>query len=237
MNKLSFSDGEFPKPEAFRQELSIREIDWIAPEDLAVVDLIELYLEISGAFSMDHGVVVQFLAASAGPGSTEVALDMAWVASGFLGKKILVLNCTQSDWAPAASIKSTVLHDGTVHPVSIHRDLVKVIGRDMYLTDWRSWSGWQGPPVNVAEIHSHLRSLCAYFEMIVVVAPSADSEPLGAVLARYVDGNIIIIEAEQTRRSSAVRLREVLSRCGKPTLGAILHDRQNHIPRWMGSVL
>ena len=66
-----------------------------------------------------------------------------------------------------------------------------------------------------------------------MVPPPADLDPLGAILARCVDGSIVVIEAERTRRSSAIRLRELLTRSGRPIVGAVLHDRHNHVPPWL----
>lgn len=237
MKKLSFAQDTFSDLGLLRHGLAVREIDWIVPEDLAIVDLIELYLEIDQALSADHGTIVQFVGASAGPGAAEVALDMAWAAVSVLGKKLLVLNCTQSPWTRPLDHIATALEDGSVQPIPIHDDLVKISGREMYLADLRNWQGANGALTKIDEIRSHLDEFCRYFDMVVMVAPPADSDPLGAILASRVDGNILVIEAEQTRRSAAIRLRQILTRCGRPILGAVLYDRQNHIPRWFARML
>ncbi len=237
MNKLSFAPNDSSHLGLLRHGFGIRETEWSVPEDLAVVDLIELYLEINSALSSDRGVVVQFVGASAGSGSAEVALDMAWASASILGKKLLVLNCTQSQWTQPLDHISTIREDGSIRPILVHDDLVKITGQEMYLADLRSWHGKSGTFTKVDEIRAHLDEFCAYFDMVVLVAPPADSEPLGAILASHVDGNVLVIEAEQTRRSAAIRLRQVLSRCGRPIVGAVLHDRQNHIPQWLARLL
>ncbi|MDR3437268.1 hypothetical protein [Telmatospirillum sp.] len=237
MKKLSFAHDDFPDLGLFRHGLAVREIEWIVPEDLAVVDLIELYLEIDSAFSIDRGVVIQFIGASAGPGATEVALDMAWTAVSILGKKVLVLNCTQSQWTRALDHKADLQGDAAIHPISVHDDLMKVAGHEMYMADLKGWSGQSDTLAKTSDIKGPLEESCRYFDMVVMVAPPADSEPLGTILSGQVDGNILVIEAEQTRRSAAIRLREILSRCHRPMLGAVLHDRQNHIPHWMARFL
>jgi Mrp family chromosome partitioning ATPase len=56
---------------------------------------------------------------------------------------------------------------------------------------------------------------------------------LGTIMARHVDGNILVVEADYTRRAEAMRLREVLVRSGRPLIGAILNNRHNHLPLWL----
>ena len=90
MTKLNIAPEPFRDPVPPWQDHEVREVDWPVPEDLAMVDLIELYLEIDAVLDIDRGMAIQFLAAGAGPGASEIALDMAWAAASVLGKKMLV---------------------------------------------------------------------------------------------------------------------------------------------------
>lgn len=236
MKKLSFAQEDFTDIGLLRTGLATRETEWEVPEDLAVVDLIELYLEIESSLDMERGTVVQLIGASGGPGSALIALDMAWAAVSVLGKKVLVLNCTRNRWTMQNG--QTVTDDGgEVHPMSTNGDLVKVAGHELYMADMLNWHGKSLARSKSEEISTHLREFCHAFDMVVVVPPPADSDPLGAIMARCVDGSILVIEAEHTRRSSAIRLREILSRSGRPIVGAVLHDRQNHIPPWLATMM
>jgi len=236
MKKLSFAQEDIADLGLLRTGLAARETEWEVPEDLAVVDLIELYLEIESSLDMERGTVVQFVGASGGPGSALIALDMAWAAVSVLGKKVLVLNCTRNRWTMENSHRVED-EEGSVHPISTNGDLVKVSGHELYMADMLNWHGKSLSRSKNEEISAHLREFCHSFDMVVVVPPPADSDPLGAILARCVDGSILVIEAEQTRRSAAIRLREILSRSGRPIVGAVLHDRQNHIPPWLASMM
>jgi Mrp family chromosome partitioning ATPase len=236
MKKLSFAQDDFADLGLLRTGLAARETEWEVPEDLAVVDLIELFLEIESALDMERGTVVQFIGASGGPGSALIALDMAWAAVSVLGRKVLVLNCTRNRWTMENS-HTVPNEEGSIHPISTNGELVKVAGHELYMADMLNWHGKSLSRSKNEEISTHLREFCHSFDMVVVVPPPADSDPLGAILARCVDGSILVIEAEQTRRSAAIRLREILSRSGRPIVGAVLHDRQNHIPPWLASMM
>ena len=236
MKKLNFAQEDYADLGLLRTSVATRETEWEVPEDLAVVDLIELYLEIESSLAMDRGTVVQFIGASGGPGSALIALDMAWAAVSVLGKKVLVLNGTRSRWTMEAS-RTVADSEDSVHPMSTHGDLVKVAGHELYMANMQNWHGKALSRSKNEEITGHLREFCLAFDMVVVVPPPADSDPLGAIMARCVDGSILVIEAEYTRRSSAIRLREILSRSGRPIVGAVLHDRQNHIPPWLATMM
>jgi len=240
MKKLGFAaDDEAGDLGLLAQGLVLREVDWAAPEDLAIVDLVELFLEIdSGLDSAEGGKVVQLIGASSGHGCAMVALDLGWAAVSFLDKKVLVLNCGKAPLAKMiAHHRAQPLESATLQPMSSSDDLVKVSDHELYMGDLRQWRNQRGSHPKAEEIRNHLEEFRSYFDMVVVAAPPADSDPLGAVLARHVDGNVLVIEAEWTRRSSAVRLREILTRCGRPILGTVLHDRQSHIPDWLARLL
>lgn len=236
MTNLSLAPNEPPNRDVGIPVRVVHETDWVVPEDLPVVDLIELYLSIETALSAERGVTIQFIGAADSYGSTEVALDMAWTAASMLGRKLLVLNCTSSEWVRTAETIPPA-SDPARHPGRADDELTKVSGREMYLADLRTWTGKSVALARVDEIGAHLAEFCRYFDMVVMVAPPADSDPLGAVLAGHVDGNVLVIEAEQTRRGAAIRLRQTLARCGRPILGAVLHDRQHHMPAWLARLL
>ena len=54
MKKLSFAQEDLADLGLLRSGLAARETEWEVPEDLAVVDLIELYLEIESALDMNR---------------------------------------------------------------------------------------------------------------------------------------------------------------------------------------
>lgn len=222
---------EYSERDLLRHGHGFREVEFNAPDDLLIVDLIELYMEIKYALPDDRGLVVQFVSANSSLDSEQIALDMAWACASVLGRKILILNCTRS------RRRAISVADSPVQPMTTEDGMVKVSGQEMYLADLRGWHTKTGALAATDEIDSHLDELRTFFDMIVMVAPAADSDPLGAVLAQHVDGNVIVLEAERTRRSAAIRLRRMLSRSGRPIVGAVLNNRRNYIPRWLARFL
>ena len=231
MKRTNLALEEYSERNLLRHGHGFREVEFNAPDDLLIVDLVELYMEIQYALPEEGGLVVQFISATSGSDSEQIALDMAWACASVLGRKILILNCTKSR-RPALTVA-----DSPVQPMTAGDGMVKVAGQEMYLADLRGWHTKTGALAATDEIDEHLDELRTFFDMVVMVAPAADIDPLGAVLAQHVDGNVIVLEAERTRRSAAIRLRQILSRSGRPIVGAVLNNRRNYIPHWLARFL
>jgi Mrp family chromosome partitioning ATPase len=73
----------------------------------------------------------------------------------------------------------------------------------------------------------------AAYDLIVIDAPPATTSPHGLALARYVDGVVLVLAAEDTRWPVADRVKQSIERSGGRVLGVVLNKRQYHIPRWV----
>jgi hypothetical protein len=233
MRKANLAIGELDEPILLQPGRRFREVPFAAPDDLPIVDLVELYVEIESSLGGGSGLIVQFVTATSGFDSEQVASDMAWTGASVLGRRLLVISCNPPHQAGddksgrAQTFRLTTLED----------ELVKVEGHELYFGDLRSWHAQNGTLLSGADIDRHLEELCRLFDMIVLVAPPADRDPLCTVLARHVDGNVIVLEAERTRHFAAIRLREMLARSGRPIVGTVLNNRRNYIPRWLAKLL
>jgi hypothetical protein len=214
---------------------SIREIDWPVPEKSAISNLVQLYTEVENSLRETGGLLVQFVSVSAGHGNELVALDMAWAGATMLGRDILVLNATRSVgevWDENTRVDGPAPGQAG-RPLALETHLMKVMGRSLYVADLRDVCGNSRALAAVDEIVANLRKLAPMFDMIIIAAPSSDVDPFSTALARQVDGNIMVVEAERTRRSEAVNVRQILGRSGRPLLGAVLNNRRSHTPNWL----
>jgi hypothetical protein len=56
---------------------------------------------------------------------------------------------------------------------------------------------------------------------------------LGVLLSRFVDGNILVLEAGRTRAPVAVELRNSLSASGGIVVGSVLTRYRSPAPKWL----
>ena len=235
MKNATFAVGEIAEHSFISAGRSVREIEFTPPEGLPVADLVEMYVNIEAALGHRNRVVVQFASMSPRPGTEQIASDLAWVGASVLGRRILLLTSTMPPQAITDS--EEVSPGGSLNFTSWNQEFVKLAGYEAYLGNLRGWRSPAGTMISSTEIDRHLNELSLYFDMVMIAPPPFDHDPLGTVLARHVDGNIIVIGAEHTRRFAAIRLREILTRSGQPIVGAVIGGQKNYLPRWLARLL
>jgi len=240
MNKTEVATDQFSVRSSPRLSSSIREVDWPIPTGMGITDLVELFTQVENGLSADGGSIVQFVSISAGCNSERVAFDMAWAGAAILGRDVLVLNAAGSlgglpygIWRGDEPRSAEVAQETVGKAVSLEDHLVKVAGHGLYLADMNTACGGRNALKVTNEVVISLRKLSVLFDMIVVVSPPTDDSPFGVTLARHVDGNILVVEAEKTRRSAASKMCQILARSGRPLLGAVLNNEKRHVPNWL----
>ena len=71
------------------------------------------------------------------------------------------------------------------------------------------------------------------FDHVVIDAPPLDEAPGSAVLAGKVDGVILLVDAQRTRRKIALRAKQRIESAGGNVIGCVLNRRRYHLPRWL----
>src|SRR5271155_4152006 len=94
MKKMILSVEKASRLGLLWHDLVLQEVDLNVPDDLEIVDLIELYLDIESSLAFETRKVVQFVGATAGFGGEQIALDLSWAATSVLGKKVFLLDCS-----------------------------------------------------------------------------------------------------------------------------------------------
>lgn len=84
--------------------------------------------------------------------------------------------------------------------------------------------------LNSDRMKNRLREIRSEFEYVVMNAPPLNAFADGMVLGRLVDGVVLVLEANATRRGTALRVTESLRTTSIPLLGAVLNNRTFPIP-------
>ena len=84
--------------------------------------------------------------------------------------------------------------------------------------------------VNSDRLRDRLAELREEFDYLLVSAPPLSDFADGMVLGRMMDGVVLVLEADTTRREAAVRVTEGLRNSRIPVLGAVLNNRTFPIP-------
>ncbi len=94
---------------------------------------------------------------------------------------------------------------------------------------------WWVPPRSASQDPCHRTSLSAYmaelrreFEYSIVAAPASTVSSVAQEMARFADGIILVLSAQHTRRTTALKVKSALGRVR--LLGTVLSDREFPMP-------
>jgi Mrp family chromosome partitioning ATPase len=91
--------------------------------------------------------------------------------------------------------------------------------------------------LNSRNMKSRMDDLRSEFGYILIDAPPMNFYADAVALAQATDGIVLILEANSTRRESALRITEQLQAAGVPVLGAVLNKRTFPIPQILYRIL
>jgi capsular exopolysaccharide synthesis family protein len=71
------------------------------------------------------------------------------------------------------------------------------------------------------------------FDFILIDAPPITKFSEAGLVAKLVDGAVIVVEAGETRKKVAMKVKKELQSLGVEILGAVLNRRKFYIPKWI----
>lgn len=206
------------------------------PHGLATGDLVRLHHSLAQSLETDAGAVVQFISPEREAGTEQVVYDLAYISSAWLGKRVLFVNGSGmrlDPKGPVAPRRQPPTMTNGFDLGDFERTITRVVGLELYQMTLPSMRGALDLAPAVRGIPDFLDKLRSTFDLIVIAAPAAADAPMGVLLSRFVDGNIIVLESGRTRAPEATELRESLSSSGGIVLGAVLTKYRSYGPRWL----
>ena len=71
------------------------------------------------------------------------------------------------------------------------------------------------------------------FDLVLIDSAPASASPDGISLSRYVDGVVLVLSAEKTRKPVAENLKNRILQNGGNLLGMVFNNRRYHIPEFV----
>lgn len=180
--------------------------------------------------------VVQFVSAYEGEDVSLIGFEMALVAATLVGKRVLFIDTGSEqqgiDPLLAGAVHTSLdvlLHNGG----SYHGKIITVAGTRLSYAILRGPENASLTLANPDAIRLLLDNLRQYFDLIVIDSAGLMSDVFGTILARQVDGSILVVAAEHTRAPVAEQTRRTIENSGGRVIGAVLSKRRFHIPLWL----
>jgi hypothetical protein len=206
------------------------------PHGLAPGELVKLHHSLAESLDTERGVVAQFVAPESGAGTEDVVYDLAYISAAWLGKRVLFVNGTgmrmeAKDHFPPRR-REPLLGNGFDFN-DVEGSITRVVGLELYQMTMPSMRGALDLAPTLRRIPEFLTRLRQTFDLVVIASPAATDAPMGVLLSRFVDGNILVLESGRTRAPVAMELRESLSSSGGTVVGAVLTRYRSFVPRFL----
>ena len=196
-------------------------------------ELVKLHHALAESLHAETGVVCQFVAAESDAGTEDVGYDLAYISAAWLGKRVLFVNGTTTHSAVAETngTRSKVPLIGDESFEDMESRITRVVGLDLYHMKMPTMRGSLDLAPTLKRIPEFFTKLRGAFDMVVIASPAAVDAPIGVLLSRFVDGNILVLQAGRTRAPAALELRNSLSASGGMVVGAVLTKYRSYVPR------
>jgi Mrp family chromosome partitioning ATPase len=198
--------------------------------------LVKLHHSLAEALDFEQGVIAQFVAPEPDAVVEAVVYDLAYISSAWLNKRVLFINGVgmRFDMNEYVGLRpEEPVPVGRTNLGDIENNISRVVGLDLYQMTFPNIRGALGLTPALRRMPEFLDRLRGAFDLVVIASPPASAAPMGVLLSRFVDGNILVLEAGRTRAPVAAELRNSISASGGAILGVVLTRYRSYVPRFL----
>ena len=205
------------------------------PHGLAPGELVKLHHALAASLDVEQGAVIQFLAPEPDTSSEAVVYDLAYISAAWLGKRVLFVNATgmRLEAAEKTDKKRQPVPAGRMQFGDQDHAITRVLGLELYQMVLPSMRGALDMAPTLRRMPDFMTRLRDSFDLVVVASPPASQAPMGVLLSRFVDGNVLVLESGRTRAPTAASLRDALSTSGGAVIGVVLTRCRSYVPRFL----
>jgi len=206
------------------------------PHGLPPAELVKLHHSVVRALGAKEGLIAQFVAHEASHKVAAVVYDLAYLSASWLGKRVLFVDGTgmrMDATDQSAASREEPLLNAPVDLAEIESSITRVIGLGLYQMRFPSMRGALELAPTLRHVPEFLTGLRDRFDLVLIAPPSVSEAPMAMLLSRFVDGNILVLTAGETRAPAAIELRDSLKTAGGEVIGAVLTRYRSYIPRFL----
>jgi hypothetical protein len=176
------------------------------------------------------GSVIAFTASAPGEGVSHVVRSFGAELVRHTGKRTLIVEAEQlqqlraTDYIELLNLcDQTDIHNLWMLPTKQFTG--RFADRHSPLAD-----AWQREPEFGLE---RLQALSSEFDYTLIDCPSLKESYEAAMLARIVDGVVLVVEADRTKRDQIRRAQKTIGMSNGKLLGLVLNKRRYLVPQWL----
>lgn len=206
----------------------------LVPPTIARPEYVRLYYAIEALRVEPDPYVLQFVAASRGEGTSTVAANYARVAACERDNGILIVDCSSSAQANRRGTDDATLIETYRAGHSLRQLLTNArAGSDEAFNVSIGRSRRSLLDIDSGGMTQVLARAREEFAITVMDCGAAGQDPQAAVLSKYCDGTVLVVQAEAVRRQVIDAARKDIERHGGNVIGVVLNRRRFYIPDWL----
>ena len=195
-----------------------------------------LHHQVEALLSQSTNKMIQFVGSRRGEGVSTIVREFAKVAVERHGKSVLVLDAAYQDPARRININVTceyglldLLQEGELADKAIMR----VGDSNLYFAPISVQASLISPVNDLSMTLDVWSKLKEKFDLILIDSSSDTNSSESVAVSRHVDGVLLVVEAERTRKKSIKKIKDRINSNGGNIIGVIFNKRKYYIPDYL----
>ncbi|WP_166824819.1 CpsD/CapB family tyrosine-protein kinase [Thalassoroseus pseudoceratinae] len=171
-----------------------------------------------------------------GEGVTTIANELALNAAASGERKILQVDFNiENSGSPAQGEPASALGvaDVLVDETPWHDAVTETNVQGLSFMPPGSTHNQSNDAIDTRYLPQFIGELKSNYDLVIADLPPAGEVSSVLRIGRYLDGLLIVVESERTRREVVGRLKSQLECTGSRLLGVVLNRRHQHLPNWL----
>ena len=195
-----------------------------------------LHHQVDALLANPTNKMIQFVGSRRGEGVSTIVREFAQVAVERHGKSVLVLDAAYQDPSRRININVTceygwldLLKDGQLPD----KAFLRVGDSNLYFAPISVQASLVPPVKDLAlnlDVWSKLREK---FDLILIDSSSDANSSESVAVSRDVDGVVLVVEAERTRKKSIKKIKDRITSNGGNIIGVVFNKRKYYIPDYL----
>jgi len=195
-----------------------------------------LHQQVEALISNSSNKLLQFIGSRHGEGVSTIVREFAKVAVERYGKSVLVLDSAYQDPTRRININVTCEYgwlDLVKEGELVDKAFFRVGESNLYFAPI-SVQATLVRPVKDLDVNLNVwEKLKEKFDLILIDSSSDSSTTESIAMTRNVDGVLLVVEAEKSRKKVVKKMKERIQANGGNILGVILNKRKYYIPAYI----
>ena len=195
-----------------------------------------LHHQVESFLAKTSNRMIQFMGSRRGEGVSTIVREFAKVAVERHGKSVLVLDSAYQDPAQKININVTCEY-GWLDLLKVGELIDKAFFRvgdsNLYFAPISVQASLVPPVKDLSMTLNVWNKLKEKFDLILIDSSSDENSSESVAISRSVDGVLLVVEAEKTKKRAVKKLKDRISANGGTVIGVILNKRKYYIPEFI----